>query len=134
MKAAGTRRIGLIILCAVLTPFSLDVVWNLLPLASLKTAGFLYSFICFVIFVLIVWLFSFACMKLTQSIDAQHALLFTLATLISMRIQHLIVDQPHAIELNQALALTFACLLVFSVYLLRNRKSILAKKKTTENK
>ncbi|MCY3883600.1 MAG: hypothetical protein OXG24_01655 [Gammaproteobacteria bacterium] len=134
MKNQGTRRIGLIIICAVLTPFSLDVVWNLLPLASFKTAGFLYSLLCFVFFVLIVWLFSVACTRLTKAIDAHHALLFTLASLIAMRIQHLVVDQPHAIELNQALALTFACLLVFSVYLLRSRKSILGERKQTEDK
>lgn len=133
MNVDGFRRIGLTFLCAVLTPFSVDILWNLLPLSSIKAPGFLYSFVCFIIFALIVALLSQACAKLTRPIDAQHAMLFTLVAMIAMRINHLIVDQPHAIELNQALAMTFACLLVFSGYLLWNRKSFLGKRKASND-
>lgn len=133
MMVGGFRRIGLIALCAVLTPFPLDIVWNLLPLANIEAPGFVYSFLCFIIFVFIVGLLNLACTTLTGTIDAQHALLFTLMAMIAMRINHLIVDHPQAIELNQALAMTFACLLVFSFHLLRNRKPLWGKRKTTKD-
>ena len=129
MIVGGFRRVGLIALCAILTPFPFDIVWNLLPLSSIEAPGFVYFFLCFVVFVFIVSLLNLACTKLTGPIDAPHALLFTLLAMIAMRINHLIVDHPHAIELNQALAMTFACLLVFSAYLLRNRKSFWTKRK-----
>ena len=133
MIVDGFRRIGLISLCAVLTPFPLDIVWNLLPLAAIEAPGFVYSFFCFVIFVVIVVLLNLACTTLTGPIDAAHALLFTLLAMIAMRINHLIVDLPHAIELNQALAMTFACLIVFSAYLLRSPKSFWNKRKTRKD-
>ena len=133
MIVGGLRRIGLITLCAVLTPFPFDIVWNLLPLAAIEAPGFLYFFLCFIIFVFIVVLLNLACTTLTGAIDAQHALLFTLVAMIAMRINHLIVDLPHAIELNQALAMTFACLLVFSAYLLRSRKLFWWKRKTRKD-
>lgn len=129
MTVGGFRRIGIIALCAVLTPFPFDIVWDLLPLAAIEAPGFVYSFLCFIIFVVIVVVLNLACTTLTGPIDAPHALLFTLLAMIAMRINHLIVDLPHAIELNQALAMTFACLLVFSAYLLRNRKSFWTKRK-----
>lgn len=133
MIVGGFRRIGLIALCAILTPFPFDIVWNLLPLSSIEAPGFVYFFLSFVIFVFIVSLLNLACTKLTGTIDAQHALLFTLVAMIAMRVNHLIVDHPHAIELNQALAMTFACLLVFSAHLLRNRKFPWLKRKKTKD-
>ena len=41
MNVDGFRRIGLTFLCAVLTPFSLDIVWNLLPTLQHQSPGIL---------------------------------------------------------------------------------------------
>lgn len=118
MTLGKLQGFGLIVLCAVLTPFLLDICLGLLPFIQPTAPGIVYTFICLGLFVAIVGLLAAICIRLVPALNAANALLFTLVSLVAMRIDHLLTDQPQFVELNEAIGLILACLIVFCTYLL----------------
>ena len=114
---------GLIALCALLTPFLLDICQGLFPFLRPSPSAIAYASICFGLFLLIVTVSAMVCIRLVPSLNAANALLFTFVAMVSMRINHLMEDQAHYIEIGEAIGLILACLLVFGFHLLRRGRT-----------
>ncbi|MCY4143429.1 MAG: hypothetical protein OXG08_07075 [Gammaproteobacteria bacterium] len=117
MTIGKIQAYGLIVVCAVLIPFLLDLCLALLPFVKPAPPGISYTLVCLGLLVVIVGILATICIRLAPSFNAANALLFTFAALVVMRIDHLLSERPQFVELNEAVALIFACLLVFGSYL-----------------
>ena len=113
------KRVGLIAVTAILTPFLFDVVLSAVALQTPPPFNILYVLSCLVLHCLIVGLFAFILHRLLKQTDVALASFFTVAALVMTRLNQLMFEEPFTVAVYEGATLLAACLLVFGLILWR---------------
>ena len=121
VKAIG--KIGLLLLCAVLLPFLLDVILGVFNYTANADSPILHGCISFVIIFPLILGSLYASERLTSALELHHVMMFSLFALIVFRIEHLMVEMPTPLEVSEALVVITSCLLSFCIQWIKMRSA-----------
>ncbi|MCY3540739.1 MAG: hypothetical protein F4X56_06370 [Gammaproteobacteria bacterium] len=121
MKLGNTHSLILVFACAVATPLLVMGVFSFIP-STWTESTLNLGIVFFTLYLVVVGAFTLVCFRIAQTFELHQVLIFSITALIVVRGKQLLVSTTELHEIIEAGTLFGACLLVFCLTLLMQRR------------